>query len=86
MRAIRNLFLNKEFNFSFTFNRSKIMKSTLKFALVVVSFAFLTACGGASKTETPVDSTATQTSAPAETPVVADTTTTTPADTTKKAQ
>lgn len=62
------------------------MKSTLKFALVVVSFAFLTACGGEPKSETPpVDSTATTTETPAPTETMpADTTATT--DTTKKAQ
>lgn len=61
------------------------MKSSLKFALVIVSFAFLTACGGASKETTTTDSTATATpevSAPVETPV-ADTTAV--VDTTKKA-
>lgn len=62
------------------------MKSTLKFALVVVSFAFFTACGGASKTETPAGDT-TAIVAPTETmPVATDTTATSSADTTKKAQ
>lgn len=52
------------------------MKSSLKFALVVASFAFLTACGGASTETTTTDSVATATpevAAPVETPV-ADTT------------
>ena len=63
------------------------MKSTLKFALVVVSFAFFTACGGASKTETPAGDTTATTVAPTETmPVATDTTATSSADTTKKAQ
>lgn len=64
------------------------MKSSLKFALVIVSFAFLTACGGGASTEaTTTDSVATapatETAAPVETPV-ADSTAT--VDTTKKAQ
>lgn len=63
------------------------MKSSLKFALVVVSFAFLTACGGASTQETTGDTTTvapTETAAPVETPVSTDTTAV--SDTTKKAQ
>lgn len=63
------------------------MKSSLKFALVVVSFAFLTACGGASTETTTTDSTAvapTETAAPVETPVATDSTAV--SDTTKKAQ
>lgn len=48
------------------------MKSTLKIALVAISFAFLTACGGGSSTETTTtDSTTTTTTT---------TTTTAPAD------
>jgi uncharacterized protein YcfL len=61
------------------------MKS-LKLALVALSFAFLTSCGGAPKTETTTaDTVKTETAAPVETaPVTADSTTT--VDTTKKAQ
>ncbi len=61
------------------------MKS-LKLALVALSFAFLTSCGGAPKTETTTDAdTVKVEAAPVEAaPVAADTTATT--DTTKKAQ
>ena len=61
------------------------MKS-VKFALVILSFAFLTACGAKKAETTTQDSTATAApvATPTETPAAVDTTKTTPADTTKK--
>jgi len=62
------------------------MKSTLKIALIAISFAFLTACGGGSSTETTADSTATTPAATTEpeTPAANDSTAT--GDTTKTNQ